>query len=120
MMTEYATKITQLGKRVLDLGSTLAEARGKRIALAPKVVDGDRAAIKQLDQIDATAATLQREIELVNLAVDQLKAEADAEAAETEAKYRAQRERDARSAMDADLRARPGAGHLARAIARAV
>jgi hypothetical protein len=72
-MSDFQTRIGQLGQRVLDLGKVVADLTAKRVALAPAAVEGDKAARSQLEQLEADANNATREAALVNDAIAELK-----------------------------------------------
>jgi hypothetical protein len=72
-MSDFQTRIGQLGQRVLDLGKVVTDLTAKRVALAPAAVEGDKAARSQLEQLEADASNATREAALVNDAIAELK-----------------------------------------------
>src|SRR5262249_1179430 len=76
-MTDFQARIAQLTSRVAELGKTLATAKARRTALALPVLDGNKAAHKEMDEIDASLLATQREVLTLNDAITEIKRQAE-------------------------------------------
>jgi hypothetical protein len=99
----YASKVDELSRRVVAINTKLNTLVSRKQALAPMALDSEKAALKELERIDAEEATLVRERELTSLAAAEarrLQAEQQFEAAQEQQNRRVA---DARKAADAVL-----------------
>src|SRR5262249_50084943 len=95
-MTDFQARIAQLTSRVAELGKTLATAKARRTALALPVLDGNKPALKEMDEIDASLLATQREVVTLNDAITELIRQAEVARVEAEAQARREREQAAK------------------------
>jgi len=87
-MIDFQARIAQLTSRVVELGKTLATAKARRTALALPVLDGNKAALKEINEIDALLLATQREVLTLNDAITEIKRQAEVARVEAEAQAR--------------------------------
>jgi hypothetical protein len=90
--------LRSLDVRVADLSKALVAAKAKRASLALSALDGNKSAIKEVAEIDASLTAMQGETALVNDAIEQIKKLSAEQQAEAAHKQKAQREKEAEDA----------------------
>src|SRR5262249_10657194 len=100
-MTDFQARIAQLTSRVAELGKTLTTTKARRTALALPVLDGNKAALKEINEIDASLLATQREVVTLNDAITEVKRQA--EQAQAEAAAQARREREQAAKQEASV-----------------